>query len=180
MKDGVSTARSSPLPIRLSPGFDERVGAAVARHGIDAGRLRLELPQALLLGDDEDAVATVRALGRTGVRFALDGLGTGYASLQLLRLLPLDQLKLDAGFVAGFGAEAGADAALGAIVALGRALGLEVVAEGVATTAQRDQLHRLGCRCYQGDWHSPPLPLAEFEALALSPARDPVVSTITA
>ena len=162
------------------PGFDERVGAAVARHGIDAGRLRLELPQALLLGDDEDAVATVRALGRTGVRFALDGLGTGHASLHLLRLLPLDQLKLDAGFVAGLGAEAGADAALGAIVALGRALGLEVVAEGVATTAQRDQLHRLGCRCYQGDWHSPPLPLAEFEALVLSPARDPVVSAITA
>jgi diguanylate cyclase (GGDEF)-like protein/PAS domain S-box-containing protein len=157
------------------PGFEQRVGAAVARHGIDAGRLRLELPQSLLLCGDEDAVATVRALGRTGVRFALDGVGTGYASLRQLRQLPLDQLKLDAGFVAGLGVETGADAAVGAIVALGRALGLEVVAEGVATPAQRDRLQELGCRCYQGGWHSPPLPLAEFEALALSPAMAPIL-----
>lgn len=159
------------------PDFCERVGAAVARHGIDPSQLRLELREALLFKQAATAVAGMLALARTGIRFAIDDFGIGYSSLQHLRRMPLDQLKIDASFVGGLGIDSGIPAVVRAIVGLASGLGLDVIAEGVETPLQRDLLYDLGCHCYQGRWHSPPLPLAEFEALALLSATATATAT---
>lgn len=148
------------------PDFCERVAAAVARHGLQPSRLRLELPETLLLKHDELG-SGMRMLRRAGIGFALDNFGAGLSSLRLLGQLPLDQLKIDASLVVDLAADGAARAVVLAAIAMARALRLEIVAEGVDTQAQRDLLHTLGCECYQGRWHSPPLPLAEFQQRAL-------------
>jgi EAL domain-containing protein (putative c-di-GMP-specific phosphodiesterase class I) len=88
------------------------------------------------------------------VRLSLDDFGTGWSSLSYLRRLPLDVLKLDSSFVAGLGS-AQADAVSRTVVRLGIDLGLEVLAEGVETTAQRDILRDMGCHSAQGWLYGP-------------------------
>lgn len=151
-------------------GVCQRVGAALARHGADPARLRLALPDPLPLAQDETAMADIRALGRTGVRFLVTQFGTSYDALLQLRHLPLDQMKIGASLVGKLGTDDGAPAVVRALVALAGVLRLGLLAEGVDTAAQRALLRNLDCHCWQGNWHSPPLPLASFEALTLRPA----------
>jgi diguanylate cyclase (GGDEF)-like protein/PAS domain S-box-containing protein len=160
------------------PEFCARLSAAVARHDVAATRLRLALPAALAFALDDAGLACARALAATGVGFALRDFGAGPLSLRQLLNLPLEQLTIAAALVDGLGDDTGA-ATVRASVALAHALALEVVADGVATPAQQASLAALGCDVYQGAWHSPPLPLAAFEALALRPAAIPAVSSLT-
>jgi EAL domain-containing protein (putative c-di-GMP-specific phosphodiesterase class I) len=100
-----------------------------------------------------------------GVSFSLDDFGTGYSSLTYLKRLPLDQLKIDQGFVKNILTDSNDAAIAEMVVALANGLGLSVIAEGVELEAQRDLLAKLGCHNYQGYLFSRPLPLHEFEAL---------------
>ena len=100
--------------------------------------LKLELTESLLLQDVEDSIAKMQALRKQGVGFSIDDFGMGYSSLSYLKRLPLDQLKIDQSFVRDVLDRSGTDAAIACtVIALGRSLGLEVVAEGVETHAQR-------------------------------------------
>jgi EAL domain-containing protein (putative c-di-GMP-specific phosphodiesterase class I) len=114
----------------------------------------------------------MKRIAALGVRFSLDDFGTGYSSLSYLKRLPLQQLKIDKSFVDDLVVAPDGTAIAQLIVALGDSLGLEVIAEGVEQTAQRDALLRLGCRRFQGYLFGRPMPLAALESL-LSSAPDP-------
>ena len=148
-----------------TPGFAAEVADAIAQTGIAPYMLELELTENLLIDTDPAQLEDLQRIRDSGVHFALDDFGTGYSSLSYLKRLPIETLKIDRSFVSGVPHKADDVAITTAIVAMARSLGLEVVAEGVETAAQRDFLHHIGCRKMQGYLFSPPLPAAQMERL---------------
>ena len=134
--------------------------------GANPQRLKLELTESVLVDNVEDIIVKMNALKARGVGFSLDDFGTGYSSLSYLKRLPLDLLKIDKSFVTDILTDPDDAAIARMVVALADSLGLNVIAEGVETEAQRDFLANLGCRNYQGYLLSRPLPIEEFEAFA--------------
>ena len=147
--------------------FVEQVMAAVRRTGTNPLHLKLELTESLLVGNISDIIEKMVSLKSIGIGFALDDFGTGYSSLAYLSRLPLDQLKIDRSFVSNVLINPDDAAIARTIIALAHNLRLGVIAEGIETDAQREFLAGAGCHAYQGYFFSRPLPVAEFEALAL-------------
>jgi len=145
--------------------FVDQVLVAVRRTGAQPQRLKLELTESLLVNDVETTIAKMDALKAEGVGFSLDDFGTGYSSLTYLKRLPLDQLKIDQGFIKDILEDPNDAAIAKMIIALAATLGLAVIAEGVEREEQRLFLARNGCDAYQGYLMSRPLPIAEFEAM---------------
>jgi EAL domain-containing protein (putative c-di-GMP-specific phosphodiesterase class I) len=144
------------------------VAAALAAAGLAESPwlLGLELTESMLMQSADLATARLGELAAIGVRLLLDDFGTGASSLARLRRFPIDTLKVDRAFVSGLGVEASEDEAIvAAIVALASALDLDVVAEGVETTAQLHRLRVLGAAKIQGYLFSRPLPAGELRAL---------------
>ncbi len=120
------------------------VAQALARSGLDASRLVIELTESALMHDDAQALSTLTRLRDLGVQIALDDFGTGYSSLSYLQSFPLHKIKIDRSFVSG-GRETQKDQTLlVGIARLCKELGLTVVAEGVETVEQLDGLTRMG------------------------------------
>ncbi|MEI7538218.1 MAG: EAL domain-containing protein [Comamonadaceae bacterium] len=155
----------SALQFRL-PDFVEEVLTILETTGANPERLKLELTESLLLDNMKDIITNMTALKARGVGFSLDDFGTGYSSLSYLKRLPLDELKIDRGFVRDILTDPNDAAIAKMVVALAETMGLAVIAEGVETEAQRDALAGLGCHAYQGYLFSRPLPIDEFEAFA--------------
>lgn len=132
------------------PDFVDAVLATLGRTAAPASRLKLELTESLLLENKEDTIQKMTALKAHGVGFSLDDFGTGYSSLAYLKRLPLDQLKIDQSFVRDVTDDPKDAAIVRTVVALAESLGLNVIAEGVETAAQRDSLASHGCLHYQG------------------------------
>jgi predicted signal transduction protein with EAL and GGDEF domain len=146
--------------------FVSQVLAVLARSGANPQRLKLELTESLLISNVEDVILKMEALKAQGVGFSLDDFGTGYSSLSYLKRLPLDQLKIDQGFVRDILIDPNDAAIARMVIVLADSLGLAVIAEGVETEAQRDFLAGQNCHAYQGYLLSRPLPLDEFETFA--------------
>jgi len=149
-----------------TPDFVEQVLAVLDRSGANPQLLKLELTESLLAHNVEDIIVKMNALKQRGIGFSLDDFGTGYSSLSYLKRLPLDQLKIDQGFVRHILSDPNDAAIAKMVVALAESMGLAVIAEGVELSAQRDFLALQGCHAYQGYLFSRPLPAAEFEAFA--------------
>lgn len=142
--------------------FVDQVLEVLSKTGANPKRLKLELTESLLVSDVEDTITKMSALKAHGVGFSLDDFGTGYSSLSYLKRLPLDQLKIDQGFVRHILIDPNDAAIAKMVIALADSLGLTVIAEGVEIEAQRDFLARLGCHAYQGYLFGRPVPLEEF------------------
>ena len=146
--------------------FDTRLMDVLARTGLDPKRLLAEITEGSLLDDPARALATLSRLQAAGVGAALDDFGTGYSSLSYLHSFPLRMLKIDRSFVVELGSPGKENNAsiVAAILALARALGMDVVAEGIETEEQRNALVALGCEYGQGFLLGRPAPMAHWLA----------------
>lgn len=137
----------------------------LAEAGLAPQWLDLELTETALIEDGLHAIDTLTHLRALGIRMAVDDFGTGYSSLSYLRCFPLDTLKVDRSFMSDLVTDEANQAVVRAVIELGQGLGLEVIAEGVETDAQRDWLVGCGCDIIQGYLLSPPLTAAALERL---------------
>lgn len=124
--------------------------------------LQFELTESILVSRVDEVVTKMNVLKNYGIAFALDDFGTGYSSLSYLKRLPLALLKIDRSFIDDILHDPNDAAIASTVIALSKALGLDVIAEGVETLAQRNALAELGCYFYQGYYFSKPLPASEF------------------
>ncbi|WP_083960577.1 GGDEF and EAL domain-containing protein [Methylomonas lenta] len=147
--------------------FVERVSAIILNSGANPTKLKLELTESLVLDNVADTIEKMHKLKRLGIQFSMDDFGTGYSCLSYLKKLPLSQLKIDQSFVRDIIVDRNDAIIAQTIIGMGHNLGLNVIAEGVETQEQRQCLESIGCDAFQGYLFSRPLPLLEFEQLAI-------------
>lgn len=145
------------------PEFVDHVIAAISLHRVAPRLLKLELTESLMADRMEITLEKMDALKQLGVTLSLDDFGTGYSSLAYLKRLPLDQLKIDKGFVADVLTDPSDAAIARAIIELAHSQGLTVIAEGVETVEQHRFLIDRGCDLFQGFLLSKPMPLEALE-----------------
>jgi len=142
-----------------------RIAGALAASGLEPSRLEIEITEAVLIRDDEAALATLHQLRAIGVRIALDDFGTGFSSLSYLKRFPFDKIKIDRCFVSDISEADGASSIVQAVVNIAAALHMTTVAEGVETEQQRALLRTLGCTEMQGYLFSAAKPADEVKRL---------------
>jgi EAL domain-containing protein (putative c-di-GMP-specific phosphodiesterase class I) len=152
--------QDASLPVVLSE--------AIEASGLDAAAICLEIAESAVVDDPETAIGALERLKATGVMIALDDFGSGASSLSKLRELPIDALKIHESFISPIAGSPQDASLLRALVELGHALGLAVVAEGVETKAQLDQLRELGCDSAQGYAVGHPVSEDQLENLLLA------------
>ena len=145
------------------PTFVAQVKGIVQRYDIDPNLLKLEPTESILIQDISSIVATMNALKEIGVHFSLDDFGTGFSSLQYLKKLPLDQLKIDQSFVRDLENDFNDQVIVRTIISMAQSLKLDVIAEGVETEEQKFILQLNGCNHFQGYLFGRPVPIEEFE-----------------
>ncbi len=138
-------------------GLVQRVTDTLRRTGVPARQLTIELTENILMTQLAGAMGTLRQLRELGVGLSVDDFGTGYSSLSHLSVLPIDSLKIDMSFVRNLRVGSSEAAVIRAIVLLGTSLGKQVIAEGIETPSQLEQLRDLGCALGQGFYLSRPL-----------------------
>jgi diguanylate cyclase (GGDEF)-like protein len=144
-----------------NPKLDQRLLGLLAEYAVPASRIRVEVTERALLENTPEVKRALQTFCHAGIGISLDDFGTGYSSLSYLHQYPLQMLKIDRSFIADLtkGDEGGGVAVIRAILAMADALSIQVVAEGVETTAQRDLLRELGCRHVQGFLYSKAQPV---------------------
>jgi EAL domain-containing protein (putative c-di-GMP-specific phosphodiesterase class I) len=138
---------------------------ALAASGLPASRLELEITESVLLEADSRTLAILHELHSLGIRIVMDDFGTGFSSLNYLRSFPFDKIKIDQTFVRDMAKGRDSVAIIKCIIDLGRALHIEVVAEGVETEEQLELLMTEGCTEMQGYYFSKPAPIENFEKI---------------
>ncbi|HTJ70473.1 MAG TPA: EAL domain-containing protein [Actinospica sp.] len=174
---------SVPIAVNVSmrdihaPNFVTSIQEGLAKHGVPAEALQLEITERVLLQDPQRAKATLERLDALGVNLSLDDFGTGYSSLVLLRSVPVREIKIDKSFVARLAHDAEDAAIVRSTVDLAHSLGLKVVAEGVEDEITWQRLAELGCDVAQGWLLAKALPAHEAtawlnrRALSVPPGR---------
>jgi diguanylate cyclase (GGDEF)-like protein/PAS domain S-box-containing protein len=150
-----------------------KVMAALAASGLAASRLELEITEAVLIRDDDAALAVLHQLRAIGVRIALDDFGTGYSSLSYLQRFPFDKIKIDRCFVTDIAEPEGSASIVEAVVNIAAARNMTTTAEGVETEAQRQLLRALGCSEMQGYLFSAPKQAADVKQMLLAHRQGP-------
>ncbi|WP_104026459.1 bifunctional diguanylate cyclase/phosphodiesterase [Vibrio jasicida] len=142
--------------------FVDNLLASIEKHGVDQKRITLEITENLFIEDLDKFAPICERLHQLGFKISLDDFGTGYSSLSMLKALPIDEVKIDKSFVDNIEEDEKALNMVQNIIAIGKNFGMKVLAEGVETKQQRDQLAVCGCDLIQGYFYSKPL---LFEAL---------------
>ncbi|MBC3881790.1 EAL domain-containing protein [Undibacterium sp. LX40W] len=145
--------------------FVETVTEIVRLNNIDPSRLKIELTESTILDNVDATTEKMQQLKKLGIAFSMDDFGTGYSSLAYLQKLPLNQLKIDQSFVRDLNDDESDATIVRAIISLGLNLGLDVIAEGVETVAQRRFLIEHNCLTFQGYLYSKPIPIEGLNAL---------------
>jgi EAL domain-containing protein (putative c-di-GMP-specific phosphodiesterase class I) len=141
------------------------VATALADSGLDPRRLELEITEAVLIDDDDAALAILNQLRELGVHIALDDFGTGYSSLRYLQRFPFDKIKIDRSFVKELTDASGSSSIIRAVVDIAADRNMTTTAEGVETTGQRETVRALGCTHMQGYLFSAALPAGEIRIM---------------
>ncbi len=142
-----------------------RVQESLQRSGLPAHALELEITESLMMGDDTHVLDKLSALKTLGLKLAIDDFGTGYSNLAYLKRFNVDRLKIDQSFVRNIDTKPDAAAIVGAVVGMGRRLGLNTLAEGVETEAEREALLHAGCDDVQGYLLGRPMPVTDIDGL---------------
>ena len=156
---------SSPLSISMNvsarefehPDLYREIAATLQQTGVPPSSLQLEIMETIAMGDAEKAGAVLAQLKALGVRLSIDDFGTGYSSLSRLQRFPVDTLKIDRSFISHMDSDQESREMVRIIVSLAHNFQLRVVAEGVETSVQADQLQELGCDLAQGYLYSRPV-----------------------
>jgi diguanylate cyclase (GGDEF)-like protein len=165
------------LAVNISPSqirdqwFPEKVLRTLRETGFPAQRLEIEVTESAMIGDIQRAKSSLMSLKNQGVRIALDDFGTGYSSLFLLRALPIDKLKIDRSFVSSLVADRESATIVGALVGLGKALGLQITAEGVEDEATAAALQAMGCEFVQGFYYGAARETPDYAPAGLAHGR---------
>jgi diguanylate cyclase (GGDEF)-like protein len=162
----------SPRQLELQNVVD-MTAHALRASGLPAERLELEVTESMAMSKRVDLEGTLRGLSELGVSLAIDDFGTGFSGLGYLDRLPIDRIKIDGSFIQAIDAERPDSRLVAAILGLAHTMGLQVVAEGVETVAQRDFLLRHDCCQMQGFLFDRPMPADAFEQVLFS-ASSPV------
>ena len=144
-------------------GFADQIISAIKYHNVNPAKLKIELTESIMLGNIHHAIEVMKSLKQIGIQLSLDDFGTGYSSLAYLKLLPIDQLKIDQSFVRNIVENASDHAIVKTIIAMAKAMELEVIAEGVETQEQLKTLSNKGCTRFQGYLFGKPVTNGEFE-----------------
>jgi EAL domain-containing protein (putative c-di-GMP-specific phosphodiesterase class I) len=157
----------------LQPDLCGVIGQVLARCGLPASRLELEITESTAMEDLDMSSQVLHTLQDMGVRIAIDDFGTGHSSLSYLKNFPIQTLKIDRSFVKDIPADPNDAAIAAAAIAMAHSLGISVVAEGVETHEQLEFLRQRDCDAFQGYLISKPVPAAELTLNPPSPRRRP-------
>jgi predicted signal transduction protein with EAL and GGDEF domain len=148
-----------------TPQFVDDVARILSETRLDPALLTLEITETMMMADEDDVRDQLLRLKDLGLRISLDDFGTGYSSLGHLQRFPIDELKIDGSFVATLGAGPEGSQVASAVIRLARSLQIEVVAEGIETNAQLEELRRSSCTRGQGYYFWKPMDAAAVVAL---------------
>ena len=158
------------LSVNISPkdfyfvDVHETISSLVKKYGVDPNKLRLEITETVMMSDVENRLRIIENLRESGFLVEMDDFGSGYSSLNMLKDIPVDVLKIDMMFLYKTRDLDRAETILRTIIELSDQLGMPSVTEGVETADQLDMLTSMGCRMFQGYYFAKPMPLEEFEA----------------
>jgi EAL domain-containing protein (putative c-di-GMP-specific phosphodiesterase class I) len=142
--------------------FVNHAADTLSRVGLPNKRLEIEVTESIAIHDISLTKSTIDALHHLGVEVSIDDFGTGYSSLILLKILPVDRLKIDRSFVSELPHNTFDQAIIKAILILANSKNIQVVAEGIENIEQLQFLHEHGCNHGQGFWYAEPLPLSSL------------------
>jgi diguanylate cyclase (GGDEF)-like protein len=165
----VVSVNLSPRQFRQSD-LDQHVADVLARSGLDAASLSLEVTEGVMVDDVEAATSTLNRLKALGVSISVDDFGTGYSSLSYLKRFPIDYVKIDRSFVAGLDEKVDSEI-VRSVIRLAAAIGIVVIAEGVENSEQLERLEALGCPLVQGYHIARPAPPGDTEAFIVASHR---------
>ena len=137
----------------------------VREYDVDPGKLRVEITETVMMNDSDKMLGIMRALREGGFIVEMDDFGSGYSSLNMLKDMPVDVLKIDMKFLGKSDNEERADTIVKNIINLSQELGIVSLTEGVETLIQYDGLNKMGCKLFQGYYFSKPVPVEDFEQL---------------
>ncbi len=158
------------LAINISPKqfrqtkFEEQIAVSLTKYELPSSRLMLEITEGSIIEDIEDSIIKLQSMQNLGINISIDDFGTGYSSLAYLKVLPLNQLKIDQSFVRDISIDNNDAVIVETIIAMSKHLGLSVIAEGVETEEQLKFLRDRNCKGYQGYFFSKPLSANDFSS----------------